>query len=462
MTNVEMGRALFGITLGFHGIFAMLGVGIPLLISLTELIGIIRHDADYTLLARRWTKGFVVLVAVGVVTGTIVGFNLTLLWPQFMRQFAPAIALPFFAEVFAFFIEAIFLAVYVYAWDRFKNPISHWLCSLPIVIGAAASGMLITTANAFMNTPVGFTYQNGQVTNVHPLQAMWSPAAPTEVLHVLVSAYMTAAFVVAAIPAWQLLRGKANNYFKKGLQLTMWVGFVSAILTSVVGDAAGKFLAQYQPEKLAAGEALFHTATSAPLVIGGFVHPHTQTVAGAIRIPYMLSFLAHSNFTAPVTGLDTFPRWTWPPLIVHYFFDGMVGLGMYLLIVACVYLLLRLKRFSRLSARLCKVVWTLVVIGAPAALLAMEFGWMFAEIGRQPWIVTGIMLVSDAFTKSLYIAPVFYGFMVLYVVIGSLTIYILLNYFKRHPLERDPMWIRQQNQLNTAVSSIPGKGGDPQ
>jgi cytochrome bd ubiquinol oxidase subunit I len=456
VTSVQMGRALFGMTLGFHGIFAMLGVGIPLLISLAELMGILRRDADYTLLARRWTKGFVVLVAVGVVTGTIVGFNLSLLWPQFMKQFAPAIGLPFLVEVFAFFIEAIFMAVYVYAWDRFKNPWHHWLCSLPIVAGAAASGMLITTANAFMNTPIGFIMKNGQVTDVHPLQAMWSPAAPTEVLHVVVSAYLTAAFVIAAIPAWQLWRGKSNSYLRKGLRLTMWVGLVTGVLTPLIGDAAGKFLAGHQTEKLAAGEALFHTESNASLLIGGIVHPASQTVTGAIHIPHLLSFLAHSNFTAPVTGLDAFPRWTWPPLIVHYFFDGMVGLGMYLLVVACVYFILRLKRFTPLSRRLQKPVWLLVVAGAPAALLAMELGWMFDEMGRQPWIVTGIMLVNDAFTKSLYIAPVFYGFMALYTLIGGMTVYVLLSYFRRHPLERDELWLNTHSQTTTRPTADHG------
>jgi cytochrome d ubiquinol oxidase subunit I len=454
-----MGRALFGMTLGFHGIFAMLGVGIPLLISLAELVGIVRRDADYTLLARRWTKGFVVLVAVGVVTGTIVGFNLSLLWPQFMKQFAPAIALPFLVEVFAFFIEAIFMAVYVYAWDKFKNPVHHWLCSLPIVAGAAASGILITTANAFMNTPIGFSMKDGQVTNVHPLQAMWSPAAPTEVLHVWISAYLTAAFVLAAIPAWQLLRGKTHVYFKKGLRLTMWVGLITGILTPLIGDAAGKFLANHQPEKLAAGEALFHTEANAPLVIGGIVHTQAQTVTGAIKLPHMLSFLAHSNFTSPVTGLDAFPQWTWPPLIVHYFFDGMVGLGMYLLVVAGLFLLLSLKKSNHVFTRFRKPMWALIVVGAPAALLAMELGWMFDEMGRQPWIVNGLMLVNDAFTKSLYIAPVFYGFLALYVVIGTITGYVLLHYFRRHPLETDPIWMRNHPEQQTSDVSVPVQGG---
>jgi cytochrome bd ubiquinol oxidase subunit I len=437
MTTLMLGRALFGITMAFHIIFATLGVGIPVLISLAELIGILKKDNDYILMARRWTKGFVVLVAVGVVTGTIVGFNLSLLWPQFMKQFAPAIALPFLIEVFAFFIEAVFMALYVYAWDRFRKPIHHWLCTIPIVIGAGASGMLITTANSFMNTPAGFTMKNGHVTDVHPLAAMWNPATPTEILHVLISAYLTSAFVIGAIPAWNLMCGKVYPYFQKGLHLAMWVACISGILTPLIGDAAGKFLADYQPEKLAAGEALFKTTTNAPLVIGGIIHSANQSIQYGIKIPYMLSFLAHSSFHTKVIGLDAFPKDTWPPLVVHYFFDGMVGLGTYLLAIAVVYLILRLRRFDWLFQKINKPFLFLIFLGGPAAVLAMELGWMYDEVGRQPWIVVGYMRVAAAVTQSLYLKPILILFVLIYIFITVLVAWILPHYFKRHPIEDD-------------------------
>lgn len=437
MTTLMIGRALFGITMAFHIIFATLGVGVPVLISLAELIGILRKDSDYILMAKRWTKGFVVLVAVGVVTGTIVGFNLSLLWPQFMKEFAPAIALPFLIEVFAFFIEAVFMALYVYAWDKFRSPIHHWLCTIPIVIGGGASGMLITTANAFMNTPTGFTMTNGHVTNVHPLQAMWNPATPTEILHVLISAYLTSAFVIGAIPAWNLLRGKTYVYFQKGLKLSMWVACISGILTPLIGDAAGKFLANYQPEKLAAGEALFKTTTNAPLVVGGIVNEAQQSVRFGIKIPHMLSFLAHSNFHSTVIGLDAFPKDTWPPLVVHYFFDGMVGLGMYLLAITIAYLVLRLRRFAPVLQKVRKPLMFLIFLGGPAAVLAMELGWMYDEVGRQPWIVVGYMRVAAAVTQSLYLKPILILFVSIYILIGATVAWILPHYFKRHPIENE-------------------------
>src|SRR5699024_129419 len=185
---VLMSRLLTTMTLGFHIIFATLGVGVPLMISISEFIGIRKKDPHYLLMAKRWARGFVITVAIGVVTGTAIGLQLSLLWPNFMQIAGNVIALPLFMEVFAFFFEAIFLGMYLYTWDRFKNKYIHWLMSLPIVIGGGMSAVFITTVNAFMNTPEGFTIENGQFAAVSPLSAMLNTATPTKVLHVLSSA----------------------------------------------------------------------------------------------------------------------------------------------------------------------------------------------------------------------------------------------------------------------------------
>jgi len=435
LTDLVMGRALFGITMAFHILFATLGVGIPLFISIAEGIGIAKHDPEWILIARRWTKAFVVLAAVGVVTGTIVGFNLTLLWPRFMQVAGRAIALPFFIEVFAFFLEAVFLGIYVYGWDRFQKPINHWLCSLPIVIGAALSGMLITTANSFMNAPRGFLWAHGQMTQINPITAMLNPATPTEVLHVLISAYLTAAFSLAAVPAYKLLRSTEHvGYYRKALSLTVGIGLVAAILTPILGDLSGKYLAEYQPEKLAAGEALFHTTANAPLVIGGIINAAAQTVTYGIHVPYMLSFLAYDDIHHKVLGLDAFARSTWPPLLVHYFFDGMVGIGTYLLGVAVLYLLALWRRLRNIAWLQNKLLYLLLLSSAPLSMLAIELGWLYDEIGRQPWIVVGYMKVSQAFTTAGNITPLFFIFITLYILLGAATIYVLRSYFRRHPV----------------------------
>jgi cytochrome bd ubiquinol oxidase subunit I len=211
--NLTYGRILMGTSLGLHIILAVIGMALPLYISLAEGLGIWQHNDALRLLARRWTAAFVILFAVGAATGMIVGIELSLLWPNFMAVAGQAIALPFAVETFAFFFEAIFLGLYVYGWDRFTNPWLHWLCSLPIVVGAAASGSLITIVNAWMNSPAGFTLVNGKVTNVQPIKAVLNPAMPTEVAHTVVTAYLAVGFMLAGITAVMMLRGRRGQYY---------------------------------------------------------------------------------------------------------------------------------------------------------------------------------------------------------------------------------------------------------
>lgn len=214
---VIFSRILTGTTLAFHVIFATIGVGIPLMIALAEWIGIKRNDEHYHLLARRWARGFVITVAVGVVTGTAIGLQLSLLWPNFMEVAGHTISLPMFMETFAFFFEAIFLGIYLYTWDRFKNRFRHFLLLIPVAIGATASAFFITTVNSFMNTPEGFHYIGDVLHNVNPLAAMFNAATPTKVAHVIASAYLTSAFILAAIAAFKILRGSRHVYHKKKL-----------------------------------------------------------------------------------------------------------------------------------------------------------------------------------------------------------------------------------------------------
>ncbi|HET7616370.1 MAG TPA: cytochrome ubiquinol oxidase subunit I, partial [Bacillales bacterium] len=291
MDSVMYSRLLTSMTLGFHIIFATIGVGVPLMISLAEWIGIRRKDRHYILLARRWTRGFVVTVAVGVVTGTCIGLQLSLLWPSFMRVAGNVISLPLFMETFAFFFEAIFLGMYLYTWDRFKKPIYHWLLSIPVVLGSSASAFFITTVNAFMNQPRGVKIENGVITGIDPIEAMFNPATPTEVGHVLTSAYLTAACILAALTAVLILKKGGQPYYQKALKLTMGAAFVMSVATIVIGDLSGKYLAEYQPEKLAAAEWHFDTQRGADLKIGGIL-TEDHEVKLAITIPKGLSFLA--------------------------------------------------------------------------------------------------------------------------------------------------------------------------
>ncbi|MEI4770301.1 cytochrome ubiquinol oxidase subunit I [Psychrobacillus sp. FJAT-51614] len=429
---VFFSRVLTEMTLSFHIIYATIGVGVPLMIMIAQWVGIKKNDEHYILLARRWARGFVITVAVGVVTGTAIGMQLSLLWPNFMELAGHIIALPLFLETFAFFFEAIFLGIYLYTWDRFENQKKHLLLLIPVAIGASASAVFITIVNAFMNAPQGFDVVNGELVNISPLLAMFNPAMPTKVAHVVVTAYMTAAFVLAAIAAFRLLKGSNHIYHKKALYLTMKVGLIFAIATAIIGDFSGKYLAEYQPEKLAAAEWHFETEENAPLILYGVMDD--GEVKYAIKIPFALSILAHGNPTAEVIGLDQFPEDEIPPLYIHYLFDLMVTIGMGMVALSALYWLGKLIKWSFVDTKFYR--W-LIVLGGPASIIAIEAGWWLAEVGRQPWILRGLMRVEDAATTSAHVDTMLVLFAGLYIVLGIGSVVVLTRMFRKNPVEQE-------------------------
>ncbi|KIL73404.1 cytochrome ubiquinol oxidase subunit I [Bacillus badius] len=433
LDSVMLSRMLTSMTLAFHIIFATIGVGVPIMISIAEFIGIKRNDPYYLLLARRWARGFTITVAVGVVTGTAIGLQLSLLWPSFMEVAGQVIALPLFMETFAFFFEAIFLGIYLYTWDRFKNRMTHWLLTIPVMIGSSASALFITTVNSFMNTPQGFDLEGGKAVNIDPIAAMFNPATPSKVFHVLTTSYMTAAAVLAAIAAFAIIRGKRSEYERKALRLTMICTFIFSILTAVAGDVSAKFLAEVQPEKLAAAEWHFETEEGADLILFGTLDENNE-IKYEIRLPKFLSFLAGNSFDTKVIGLNEFPEDERPPLWVHYMFDLMVSIGFFVLAVSGIYILLdKIKRFNQLNKPL---LWMIVASG-PLAMLAIEFGWIYAEVGRQPWILRGYMKVSEAATTGDGVGLTFILFALLYLVLGVICVFVLIRMFKNTPAEAE-------------------------
>lgn len=430
--SVFFSRVLTELTLSFHIIYATIGVGIPLMIMIAQWVGIKKNDEHYILMARRWTRGFVITVAVGVVTGTAIGLQLSLLWPNFMELAGNVIALPLFMETFAFFFEAIFLGIYLYTWDRFENQKKHLLLLIPVAIGASFSAVFITIVNAFMNAPQGFDLVNGQLVNVNPVLAMFNPAMPTKVAHVLATAYMTSAFVLASIGAYRLLKGSNHVYHKKALFLTLKIGLVFSIAAAVIGDFSGKYLAEYQPEKLAAAEWHFETHGEAPLMLYGVLED--GEVKYAIKIPYALSILAHSNPKAEVIGLDQFEEDEVPPLYIHYLFDSMVTIGMWLTALSLLYVLGVWFKMSFIHARWFR--W-LLVFGGPLSMLAIELGWWFAEVGRQPWILRGIMRTEEAATTSGQVDLMLLLFAGLYLVLAIGSIVVLTRMFRKNTVEQE-------------------------
>ncbi len=444
--TVLWSRLVTGMTLGFHMIFATIGAGIPLMIAIAELIGIRKQDAHYTLMAKRWARGFVISVAVGVVTGTAISLQLALVWPNFMKLAGNVIALPLFMEVFAFFFEAIFLGIYLYTWDRFKNPYIHWLLTIPIVAGAGMSAVFITTVNGFMNQPGGFTIQGGQFTAVNPVQAMLNTATFSKVFHVLSSAYLTGAALLAGIAAFTMLKKGVTGYHKKALKLMMTVVLLFGAINTFAGDVSAKFLAEHQPEKLAAAEWHFETESGADLILLGWLNAEHQII-GALHLPKFLSFLAFGNFNAKVTGLNEFPPDEQPPLLVHYFFDLMAGIGFALLGISVLYFLFT---FWKKRNEHNKWILRMIALGAPLAFLGVELGWFYAELGRQPWILRGYMRVEEAATTSPSVRILFFLFLLLYIVLGVVSVFVLRRLFNNNPAETEmEKWTQHEDDKRT-------------
>ncbi|MCD2136517.1 MULTISPECIES: cytochrome ubiquinol oxidase subunit I [Salinicoccus] len=435
MDDVLLGRIITASTLSFHIIFATLGVGIPIVIMVMEFLGIKNKDSQYMTMARRIAKGFTVTIAVGVVTGTIIGLQLSLIWPDFMRLGGQLIALPLFMETFAFFFEAIFLGIFLYTWNRFKNPWHHWLLNIPIVIGSTLSAVFITSVNSFMNTPAGFDLAEDAFVNVDPIAAMFNPSVYVRVFHVVATAYMTAAFILASIAAFKLIKNKFKKdreYHMKGLKVTMAIGLVMSLLTIVAGDFSAKFLHNEQPEKLAAMEWHFETEPYADLVLFGVLDEETQEVNYALRIPWALSFLSGNSFDTEVTGLNDIPEEEHPPMVIHYFFDLMVFFGMYAFGVSVIYFIV--KKFTRFNEHHPALLYAYFLTG-PLSMMAIEAGWFLAEMGRQPWIIRGYMRVAEAVTNADGLGLVLIAFIILYIILGFTCAYVLIKMFNNSSAE---------------------------
>jgi len=420
-----------GTSLGFHIVFAVLGVGVPLLMATAEGIGLWRRDPTWMMLARRWSSAFGILFAVGAVSGTVLSFELGLLWPGFMAFSGSVIGLPFSAEGFAFFLEAIFLGLYLYGWDRLR-PFHHWLTGLPVAASGAASSIFVVMANSWMNTPSGFKLVGGHLASVDPLAAAFNPSTPTETIHMLVSAYVVTGFVVAAVYAAGMLRGRHDAIHRRGLLLGMAMAAVAIVLAGITGDNSARFTYGAQPVKFAAMEGLYATTRGAPLHVGGIPSDSQGRLLYAIEIPYGLSLLAAFDPNAEVRGLNSFPADLRPnTIVVHLSFDTMVGLGIGLGLLALVFWFLVWRSRSVPRNRL--LLWCLVASG-PAAVITMEAGWFVTEFGRQPWIVYGIIRTTAAATSAPGLGLVFGVFTAIYVAL-AVTLSRLLLLLARHNRE---------------------------
>jgi len=435
MSDLVAARSQMAMSLAFHIVFAVVGMGMPLLMALSEWRWIRSGQQVDLLLAKRWAKGTAVFFAVGAVSGTVLSFELGLLWPKFMSWAGAIIGMPFSLEGFAFFAEAIFLGVYLYGWDRI-SPRAHLTAGVLVAVSGAASGMFVVFANAWMNTPAGFVLQNGKPIEVHPAAAMFNPSAWPQSIHMLLAAYAATGFVVAGIHAYALLCDQHNLFHRRALQLGLLVGGIGAVLQPLSGDFLGKSVARHQPVKFAATEGQFESEIRAPLRIGGWPDPEQRRTRYTIEIPGLLSFIAYGDTGALVRGLNEYPRDVWPPVVpVHVSFQLMVAIGF---AMTCVALWAAWRQWRSPCIAGSRVFLWAVAASAPLGFIAIEAGWFVTELGRQPWIIQGVMRTTDAVTPMPGLIVPFFAITLLYLALAAIVILLLVRQVRESPGESGP------------------------
>ena len=430
MNDFFFARSQMALSLAFHIVFAALGIGMPLLMAVAEGMYLRTRQPVYLDLSKRWARGTAILFAVGAVSGTVLSFELGLLWPGFMEKAGAIIGMPFSLEGFAFFAEAIFIGVYLYGWNRL-SPFWHWLSGLIVAVSGVFSGIFVVTANAWMNSPAGFKIVDGKITDIDPVAAMLNPASLHEVLHMTLAAFVATGFAVAAVHAFFLLRDRNSLFHRSALGIALAVAGISIPLQILSGDHSARVVSRLQPAKLAAMEAHYRTQTGAPLLIGGIPNDETRTTDYALSIPYGLSLLLADNPNARVVGLDEFSKSDWPNVrMVHWSFDLMVASGMAMLALAVWSGWLWWKRWP-----LADHPWLLraLVAAGPLGFVAIEAGWAVTEVGRQPWIIYGVMRTQDAVTPMPGIVVPFVVFTALYIFLAFVVFFVLRRQFLETP-----------------------------
>jgi cytochrome d ubiquinol oxidase subunit I len=433
MSDLLFARSQMALSLAFHIIFAAIGIGLPVLMVLAEGMYLRTRRPVYLELSKRWARGSAILFAVGAVSGTVLSFELGLLWPSFMAKAGGIIGMPFSLEGFAFFAEAIFLGVFLFGWNKL-SPLWHWLSGVLVAVGGISSGIFVVTANAWMNAPTGFKIVGGKITDVDPVAAMLNPASLHEILHMTLAALIATGFAVAGVHAFLLLHDRRNQFHRTALGLALILACACTPIQIWSGDLSARTVARIQPAKLAALEADYRTQTGGPILLGGIPDDDARTVRYALPIPHGLSFLSTHDFNAKVVGLEEFPRKDWPNVrLVHWSFQLMVFCGLILLALS-----IYAGGFWWKHRRLADGTWFLrgIVTAGPLSFLAIELGWFVTELGRQPWIVYGVMRTAEAVTPMRWLVVPFTIFTIVYLFLAFMVVYLLCREFlKTAPAE---------------------------
>jgi cytochrome d ubiquinol oxidase subunit I len=422
-------RQMQAMSLGVHIVLVCFGIAFPAMVLFMEGLHLRTGDELYKAIAKRWSKVMLILFAVGVVTGTILSFELGLLWPRFMESFGEVFGFAFALEGISFFCEAIFIAIYVYGWDRLP-PRLHLLTGIPIVIAGITGALFVIAVNGWMNAPVGFELSGGEVTEVRPLEMLFNEHLWHELFHMYLAGVMVAGFIVAGVYARAWLGGRRDRYHRVAMIVPLAFASLAAIVQPLMGDWAGRTVAESQPVKLAALEGLEKTTKGASINLGGFYWD--GKIHGGVNIPYGLSLLATHDPDSTIEGLDAVPADDRPPVgWVRNAFQLMVGIGVALALLGVGYVACWWRR-----GRLPRTRWfyRAVIVAGPAAIVALISGWIVTEVGRQPWVVYETMRVEDAVTGAGGI-PVGYGALALVYLGLASTVLFLLRRLARRPVE---------------------------
>jgi cytochrome d ubiquinol oxidase subunit I len=433
-SQLEAARSQMAFTLGFHIILASLGVAFPALMLIANYRGLRHGDGDALVLAQRWSKVVAVTFAVGAVTGTVLSFEFGLLWPAFTGRFGQVFGVLFAIEGVFFFLEAIFVAIYIFGWKRLA-PWTHFWTGVPIVVTGLGGAFSVVAVNSWMNQPQGYSPATGDVTSVEPLKVIFNPAVPYEVPHMILAAYLVTGFIVASVYAVGMLRGRRDRVHRLGLLIPLTVACIATPIQFAVGDTAARSIAKDQPVKFAAMECVQKTSTDVTEYIFG--RCTASGVKGGLGIPGFDSFLVGWSTSTQVTGLDSVPPDDRPPAntMLHWAFDTMVGICTMLIALAAWLAIGWWRRRDFPQSR-----WFLraTAVSGVAAVVALEAGWIVTEVGRQPWIVYNVMRTEDAVTKASGVWVTFVAVLVLYVLLGAALIITLRAMARRWRAADEP------------------------
>jgi cytochrome d ubiquinol oxidase subunit I len=415
-------RQMQAMSFAVHIPLVCFGIAFPAMVVFLEGLWLRTGDPFYRALAKRWSKVMLLLFAIGVVTGTILSFEMGLLWPEFMATFGEVFGLAFGIEGFSFFMEAIFIAIYVYGWDSLPRRV-HLLVGIPMILAGVLGSFMVIAVNGWMNRPSGFSIENGQVTDVDPLAALFNSNVWHELVHMYLAGFLVAGFLVASVYASGWLRGRRDRHHLTGLVVALSFGALVAPAQVLVGDWAARTVADRQPVKLAALEGLERTTKGAPF----------ELVPG-VELPKALSLLAFHDPGATVRGLDTVPEGDRPPsTIVKLSFRAMVAIGTGLAVLGAWFVWAWWRR-----GRLPRSAWfhRAVVAAGPLSLVALIAGWVTTEVGRQPWVVYEVMRTEQAVTGADGVPIGFAALGLVYLALAAIA-YVMLRRLTRKPLEAE-------------------------